>query len=121
MSIVRDPVTNHAIVRWLERIEGRDLSPAREAYRAMFGHDPKDGDLVGFLSRYGVEDPAAIRARILTPMVRAAIALGAGSIKTKGHYLIIEDGRIVTIYETRDATPNRVRPRHMHANTSGGR
>ena len=110
MSTILDPVTNHAIVRWLERVEGRDLVSARAAYEDMFGHAPNDGDLIAFLARYGAGDMAAIRTRILTPMVRAAIALGARTVKAKGVYPIIEDGRIVTVYETRDATPNRVRP-----------
>lgn len=62
-------VSEHAIIRWLERVKGVDLD--------------------------------AIRAEILSPLVRAAIKAGASSVIIDGHRCpVAQDGTITTVLDS---------------------
>lgn len=93
----RDLVTSHALVRWLERAEGRDLAPMRRAFERARWHEPNDAELVAFLADYTGERIDTIRGRILTANVRRAIALGANRVRRGRVWIVIEGGCVVTI------------------------
>lgn len=97
MSTARDIITAHAMIRWLERFEGRDLTVMRGAFERTRGHAPDDGELLQFLSAYTGERLGDIRARILTPALRTAIALGASKVRRGRVWLVIAGGCVVTV------------------------
>lgn len=93
----RDLITAHAMVRWLERGEGRDLGVLRAAFLRMRGRDAEDGELLDFLGSYTGESLGEIRRRIWTPALATAIDLGARAVRRGPVWLIIEGGRVVTV------------------------
>ncbi len=103
MSTDRDIVTAHAMVRWLERFEGRDLTVMRGAFERTRGRVPDDGELLQFLSAYTGERLGDIRARIVTPALRTAIALGASKVRRGRVWLVITGGCVVTVLYRRRA------------------
>lgn len=90
-------ITAHAMVRWLERAEGRDLRAMRQAFERHRGHAPDDGELLQFLSLYTGERLGEVRARIMTPALRTAIALGASKVRRGRVWLVIAGGCVVTV------------------------
>lgn len=63
---------------------------------------------------YGV-DVEAVRKRILTPMVAAAVIAGAKRIKVEGMTFVIENGVIVTAWEGEDERRKRYKVRKGQA------
>lgn len=88
-------VTNHAVVRWIERHDGIDLSEVRAAVGGGSGRDV-DAAILAALAAGGI-DPHAVRRRILTPAVLLAVRSGACSVRVGGVRLVIADGRIITV------------------------
>lgn len=93
----RDLITAHAMVRWLERGEGRDLGVMRAAFWCSRGREAEDGELLDFLGSYTGESRSDIRRRIWTPALATAIDLGARAVRRGPVWLIIEGGRVVTV------------------------
>lgn len=114
-------ITAHAMVRWLERAEGRDLRPMRAAFVRHRGHDADDGELLQFLSLYTGEPLGDIRARILTPALRAAIALGASKVRRGRVWLVIAGGAVVTVLYRRRSILFRDHSRPGRWHSSKGR
>jgi hypothetical protein len=79
-SSVMPPMTIHAVCRWIERIEGIEPTPGIAEARWLRQ-----------LVREGYVDLGAIRVRILTPAVIAALGMSVG---TRG-YVLREDAVIV--------------------------
>lgn len=92
----RQLVTDHAIIRWLEHVEGYDfddirkeLGPADEA--AM------DRLVLNYVAdKYGLFRGHVVY-RIVTKQVRNAIKMGAKRVHRGTQTLVISGGRIVTL------------------------
>jgi hypothetical protein len=91
----RLPVTAHAVLRWLERIEGEDIEGVRRILRAK-GRPDDDGTVVKVLAAYGL-DIGEIKRRILPDGYLAAVQLGARCIRTGHAKLVIVDGKVVSV------------------------
>lgn len=90
-------VTAHAVLRWIERVEGFDLAPWRAAAQRA-GVDPHDeGRFLGFLDQHAAIEIGEVSARILSPVVRIAIRSGATSVRSGRWRLIINSRRVVTV------------------------
>lgn len=94
MAALRAEASAHALVRWIERVEGVDMEPFRKAAertRRMGSTDPVLLDLLS-ASGYDIEEA---RERLLSPLVHAAVNLGCKSVSVRDHTLIL-DGVVVT-------------------------
>lgn len=91
-------VRNHAVIRWIERVMGVDLTLHREAVREVYG-ERDDSALMRLLENDGF-DLDGIRATILSDTVRDALAAGMSVIPVGGHFVLYcRDGRIVTVLD----------------------
>ena len=87
-------VTDHAILRYIERVQGLDLT----GLAAQFGLTGADDyRLVGALNQAGYIDRRQIAADILTPLVRSVCKFGRGNVKTSRMVVVIGSGSVVTI------------------------
>lgn len=90
-------ISAHAVLRWLERVDGVDLGPVRRALAARGVGELGDAQMLGFLAAAGVVDLAAVRGRILTPKVMQAIGCGVKAVEVGVARLVIRDGVVVTV------------------------
>ncbi len=77
-------ITLHALIRWLERIEGIDLTKAKKEMRELGYIDFSDAGVLRYLEEWWRIDIQAIRDKILSNEVRAGMALGATRISFGG-------------------------------------
>lgn len=90
----RQFVSDHAVVRFLERHDGRDLTSVRAA---CGGADAHDVAILDHLAAHEGLNVAYVRRRILTPTVRTALGMGAAGVRMGHVRLIIVNGRVVTV------------------------
>ena len=90
-------ISAHAIIRWLERVNGLDLKPYTAAIREC-GGAVTDGallDLVGCDLGQAQIDAACRSMR--EPWITTAASVGATSVAVGRVTLIIENGNVVTV------------------------
>lgn len=89
-------VTDHAIVRWLERVEHYDFDEVRQHFIVQ-GREPTDTRILDYLgNKFGLFRGHVIY-RIVTKKVRIAMQAGATRIKRDTNTLVVADGRVVSI------------------------
>jgi len=92
----RGIVTDHVIVRWLERVEGYDFDDIKKELKEE-GKEDGDRQILEYLAdKFGLFRGHVI-FRIATKQVRNAIQMGAKRIHRGNQTLVISDGRIVTL------------------------
>ena len=106
-----DVVTDHAVVRWLERHDGVDLTEARQ----VVGELAPDGHLLRYLEQHEGYNIAAIRERICSPAVLVAIGCGATGVRNDRVRLVITDGKVITIKFPWQVPPGGRRARQAEA------
>ena len=90
-------ITQHAMRRWVERVDGVDLGKAMRIAWA----NGSDGDqsILAVAAELGLVDLADVRRRIAVPLVVAACQLeGECAVKIGGHTLLIGDHHVITVY-----------------------
>lgn len=99
MAVTREHramVTDHAIVRWLERVEGYDFDDIREELGPK-GKISMDTRILNYLAnKYGLFRGHVIY-RIATKQVRNAIKIGAKKVHRGNQTLVINGGVVVTL------------------------
>lgn len=96
MRMLPDHLTCHAVVRWMERVDGRDLDPWRaDLRRARVGDDDKA--LCIYLSVARDAGFARAIAALDTPALRAAAALRATFWKEGGVHVALRGGKAITV------------------------
>lgn len=96
-AILLSPVSAHAAVRWLERVEGMDLASILQEMRES-GRDANcESEIMRHLWRTRRVSSRNVCRRILTPMVLAAVAAGARKIMVGDAVLVLTNGIIVTV------------------------
>lgn len=94
----RGLVTDHAIVRWLERVEGYNFDDIREEIE-MKGDKATDKRILTYLAdKYGLFRGHVI-FRIATKQVKNAIKMGAKKIHRGNQTLVIDNEQVVTLME----------------------
>lgn len=94
-------MTDHAILRWLERVEKIDLKPIVAAYVEDYGHRPEDWELVDYIEDETGLAREDVEAKAVSPGMRSAVRCGASRFRLgKRHVMIVRDERIVTIIPT---------------------
>jgi hypothetical protein len=89
-------VTDHVIVRRLDRVEGYEFDDIRSQIIAA-GKEPQDSMILKYLAnKFGLFRGLVI-FRIATKFVRASINAGAKKVHRDKWTLIISDGRVVTL------------------------
>ncbi|TXH45630.1 MAG: hypothetical protein E6Q97_31260 [Desulfurellales bacterium] len=105
-------VRSHAVIRWIERVMGVDLTLHREAVRQVCGSANNERALFKLLVEDGY-DMEAIRASILSDKVKEALALGLTAIPVGGGFiLVVRDGRIVSVLDAQVHSLSFARGRH---------
>jgi hypothetical protein len=89
----RTAISAHAIVRFIERNDGLDLSDVR---RKCGGPEARTTEILRCLARDHGVDIGAVRRRMDTPAVRIGVAMGANAVHVGRVRLIIKDGCVVT-------------------------
>lgn len=96
MRMLPDHLTCHAVVRWLERVDGRDLEPWRQDLRGA-GIRADDKALCIYLScACDAGYLGAIKA-LDTPALRAAAALRANFWKRGDVHVALRGGKALTV------------------------
>lgn len=90
-------ITMHALLRYLERVEKRDVAAWREGVRRMGGNPQADGEVLDFAAAYAGVDLDAARRRMMTPKVRQALACGAQGIIVGAFRYVFANGSIVSV------------------------
>lgn len=98
-------ITDHALLRYFERVKGMDVRRAR----AALGDGAKDRHVLASLAASGI-NIESYRRKLLTPKVLAAIAVGAKSVVCGAHRFIIRDGMVVTTAPNNGAALKPLRP-----------
>lgn len=92
-------VTDLAALRWFQRFLGMDIGRIKPqntvADRAHF---------IRLCAEHGVP-PSAVKIRILTPSVRAALRAGAKKISVDGVWIAFKDGKVATVLLGRQNQP----------------
>ena len=98
-------MTDHAVVRWLERVERINLGSIVSAYVDEHGEQPKDWELLNYIEdRWGLSRDD-VEKSVVSPSMRMAASCGVCHIRADGFLFILRDGRVVTI------SPLGIRPR----------
>lgn len=96
MRMLPEHLTCHAVIRWMERVDGRDLEPWRRDLRvARIGDDDKA--LCIYLSVAGDAGFARAIACLDTPALRAAAALRATFWKQGDVHVALRNGKAITV------------------------
>ena len=94
---VENMVTDHAVIRFLERVEGYDFQDVKDELKAK-GLDDNDERLLltELYRKYGLTR-GHVSYKIAPKEVRLAIKAGAIRIKRGNFVWIVRDGAIITI------------------------
>ena len=94
-------VSDHAAVRWIERVEGFSLDHVRAAVKSE-GFNPNiDGHVLHQLRKMHGISVESIAERMATPVVMAAIKAGAKQVCSGGAVLRLDGGTVVTVITNR--------------------
>ena len=96
----RQIVTDHLLLRWLERVEGYDFQAVRAAMERTEFDPVNDRETLDFIETYFGFDVEALR-RELTDAVYAAIRMKASSLNYKGYRIMFKNGIAATVLERR--------------------
>lgn len=91
-----DHVGAHALVRWIERVEGVDLAAVRKSL-GLRDRNADDRALLDHLEVTGAVDLEATRQKILGDDLRTAIALGMPTFKRGEVTFVLKKSRLITI------------------------
>ncbi len=91
------PITAHALLRWIERIEGYDIPAIKSEMRDMGHANITDKDVLGYLwTQFGLSQNA-IGQRIKAAMKSAVWSeFGSYLVCVEG-VLVVDGGRVVTV------------------------
>ncbi len=96
MRMLPEHLTCHAVIRWMERVDGRDLEPRRSELRDN-GFKCDDLTLCTWLMVLGDPGFARAIAALDTPALRAAAALRATFWKEGGVHVALRGGKAITV------------------------
>ena len=99
-------VSAHALIRWLERVDGIDVDAVRTARLAM-GLPSEDYQLVEALSEGYAAEISVARSMMTEPKVALQASMGASRISIAGHSVMFEGLVAVTVLP-----PNKYLRRH---------
>lgn len=91
-------ISDHALVRYLERVRGLDLDPLRTEINAVSGAVVKDYMIIRYLEQCGV-DTERLRDSLLGALPPVVRAISSGKIKVyaRNVKLIINGGVVVSV------------------------
>jgi hypothetical protein len=89
-------ITDHILLRWLERAEGFDMAPIRAAMDRMGLEARYDGEILDFIRAHIGVDIDAIRTELLR-LCYPAIRMKAAGVRHKGFFIKLHDGVAVTV------------------------
>jgi len=87
-------VTDHACIRYLERVVGLELSRVR---RSLGGRAASDKDILRYMETLGACDIGSLRGRIAHLVVLAREHPGCCGVTVAGHRYVIVGQSVVTV------------------------
>lgn len=87
-------ISDHALLRYLQRVKGVDVAQ----YRRMAHGGASDYHILQAIERVTGCDIEALRGRLLTPSVQAAVNIGAAGVVIGGARFKIKAGKVVTAF-----------------------
>jgi hypothetical protein len=107
-------VTDHAVVRWLERVKGIDLDPIRRAMRKQGLGDKHDRWVIQFIEKNSDFDFGIIRSEIQQIIAIPALS-GASSVRYGDVVIRLIDGIAVSVVPLRSSDlPDTSRRKRSH-------
>ena len=97
------PVTDHAVIRFFERVHAVD-------FEALFPDARHDGQRLTAICRYLDIEPSDARDMVCPPRLHAGVSLGATLIRAARHRMICSGGRVVTVVIPTPKMKRRRRP-----------
>lgn len=92
-------LTDHCILRWIERVEGIDLAPIRAAMDRMGIEARYDGEILEFIRGHIGFDIDAIRTELIR-LCYPAIRMKANGVKYRGFFIKLHDGVAITVVKS---------------------
>lgn len=89
-------VSDHAVVRWLERVEKVDIDSIRRELSSN-GEEPSDPAILGYLWKHRNITKGYIIWKLLRDNIIRAIKLGATRINSGEWSYIIRNGTVITV------------------------
>ncbi len=102
----REIITEHAVVKWIEVHDGRDLRGVRRDLRRAGIGDAGARAVLEHLRRDEGFDESAVRREMTTPAVLLAVQARASAVRVGRVSLVISGGVVVSV--TRPDRPHRV-------------
>lgn len=99
-------VSDHAIVRWLERVDGMDMMKVREEAKIVAGYYPEtDAALLSYMRRHHRLDIRGLRRKIATRETLQMIEAGVHhvAVENRRFRLVVLNGTITTVLKTAEA------------------
>lgn len=96
-------VSDHAVIRWLERVDGMDMRKVREEAKVVAGYCPEtDVALLSYMRRYHRLDIRGIRRKIATRETLEMIEAGVHhvAVQNRRFRLVVLNGTITTVLKT---------------------
>lgn len=97
------PVTDHAVVRYFERVHSIDFA-------AVFPDATHDGERVAQLSSYLDIPVSDLRDLVCPPRIQAGLLLGATLVRSDRYRMVCAGGRVVTVLPPVIKSKRRRRP-----------
>jgi len=101
--MIHHPVTDHAVVRYFERVHGIDFD-------SQFPDATHDGQRLAAICSYLDIQPSDARDMVCPPRLHAGVSLGATLIRAARHRMICAGGRVVTVVIPTPKMKRRRRP-----------
>lgn len=95
-------VTDHALLRWMERVRGVDVPGFRRDLAAIEDRHPDgvaDSHLVEWVLAAYEWDKRDVINEILSPLVIAGFNAGAGRALNQGHWVCFKAGKVTTVFK----------------------
>lgn len=89
--------TAHAVLRYLRRVEGIDITAIKQAMIRMGIEDMADTSVLAFIYAYTCVDIASVNRAINCRAVFEAVRIGASAVRINRMRYVIRGGNVVTI------------------------
>lgn len=94
---LRGRISDHAVVRWIERVWAYNTIPCRKVLKSQCLAHPCDKHLLLIVAAAGGPESEAVRRAMATPALSIAMFSGASALRVGRHRLVIRDGCVVTV------------------------
>lgn len=107
------PITDHAMMRYLERICGLNIRDLKMKAKKLGYAITTDAHFLAFVQKEEKIDVNRMRENLVTPELKAALAMDARTIRLDGIVMILRAGRVMTLYRPASIKEHAVLKPHL--------